>query len=464
MNDNEGGAPDAATATEMREVDEDGYPVLRPDDMIIAVMGVTGVGKSTFISHFNPAVRIGDTLRSETSEVEPYEAVIDGQKFYLVDTPGFNDTNLSDVEVLRKVAAWLNRTFRAKVRLAGIVYLHSIADPRMVGSAMRNLRMFKQLCGDGALERVVLGTTKWSTTPEEVGKQREDELVTNKAYWADLIAKGSVMLRHDKEERSARHIIKHIRSRYAKSQHNPVSLKIQTEMAGGKSLDQTSAGLEIEAERERLMAKHKKEMRVLQEEWRQAQEARDFEARRELESLKADLEAKMKKEQEDSRRMRVTLEQLHQQRNAELQRHRETAHERHLVYVRDIARQEAELNALKRLGNLEQKVAVADMERRLALAEAEASRLGGLEQQVAAANKEKDRALAEAKASRLGELEQKAAVAKMKKKLALAEAEVLRLGGLEQKAAVTKMEKILALTKAKAARLGEQIVRLRSRR
>ncbi|KAL8365250.1 hypothetical protein RB595_004179 [Gaeumannomyces hyphopodioides] len=182
--------------------------------------------------------------------------------------------------------------FQVKVRLAGIVYLHSIAESRITGSAMKNLRMFKQLCGDGALERVALGTTMWGHILEEVSKRWEGGLKIERAFWADLIEKDSVMLRHGDDEHSAR----------------PVGLKIQTEMAGGKSLYQTSAGLEVEAERERLMAKHKDEMRILQAEWEEAQKARDTEAKKELESLKANLEAKMRREREDSQRMPATVE------------------------------------------------------------------------------------------------------------------------------------------------------------
>ncbi len=36
----------------------------RPDDVVIAVMGVTGVGKSTFISHFSKTAVVGDGVKS----------------------------------------------------------------------------------------------------------------------------------------------------------------------------------------------------------------------------------------------------------------------------------------------------------------------------------------------------------------------------------------------------------------
>ena len=52
---------------------------------------------------------------------------------------------------------------------AGIIYLHEITLKHMTDTALKNLDMFRKLCGDDALMKVVLGTTKWG----EVGDNRE---------------------------------------------------------------------------------------------------------------------------------------------------------------------------------------------------------------------------------------------------------------------------------------------------
>lgn len=78
---------------------------------------------------------------------------------YLIDTPGFDDTNRSDTQVLTEIATWLGDSYRSKVLLHGIIYLHRITDVRMSGSARRNLLMFKHLCGDEYLKKVILVTT-----------------------------------------------------------------------------------------------------------------------------------------------------------------------------------------------------------------------------------------------------------------------------------------------------------------
>lgn len=43
---------------------------------------------------------------------------------YLVDTPGFDDTNRSDTDVLKAIATWLTKSYAKDVRLNGILYLH----------------------------------------------------------------------------------------------------------------------------------------------------------------------------------------------------------------------------------------------------------------------------------------------------------------------------------------------------
>ena len=79
-----------------------------------------------------------------------------GIRIHLIDTPGFDDTELKETDILRKIAAWLGDAYDSEIRLSGLVYLHRISDPRMPGSAKRNLHMFQRLCGPQCLQGVVL--------------------------------------------------------------------------------------------------------------------------------------------------------------------------------------------------------------------------------------------------------------------------------------------------------------------
>jgi len=60
-------------------------------------------------SHSN--LRIGVNLASCTAEVQlADEFALDGRQVILVDTPGFDDTNKSDTDILKLIAAFLATT------------------------------------------------------------------------------------------------------------------------------------------------------------------------------------------------------------------------------------------------------------------------------------------------------------------------------------------------------------------
>ena len=80
---------------------------------------------------------------------------------YLVDTPGFDDTEMSDTDVLYKFVEWLQLQAQNKLKLSGLIYLHRITDNRMPGSATRNLSMMLKLVGEENLKNVVLVTSRW---------------------------------------------------------------------------------------------------------------------------------------------------------------------------------------------------------------------------------------------------------------------------------------------------------------
>lgn len=90
------------------------------------------------------------------------------------------------------------------MNLAGIVFLHEIAQTRLPWTAAH--RDFATLlCGDDALGNVVLATTKWARGPEDIHADRERELADG--YWKEMIEHGSTMARFYPEQASALRII-----------------------------------------------------------------------------------------------------------------------------------------------------------------------------------------------------------------------------------------------------------------
>lgn len=97
---------------------------------------------------------------AETSEVEDWTFMYKpGLRVHLIDTPGFDDTNKKDVEVLRDIAGWLGVTYKKKILLSGLIYLHPIdSEVRLCGicSCSKNSAVqtafvessWQQQCGD----------------------------------------------------------------------------------------------------------------------------------------------------------------------------------------------------------------------------------------------------------------------------------------------------------------------------
>lgn len=194
-----------------------------------------------------------------TASISIHPTCIEGENIYLVDTPGFDDTNRTDTDILEEIASWLERSYDANIKLAGIVYLHRIQDNRFSGSNTRNIHLFRELCGKDSLASVVLVTTMWDTLPADKAEEREEELKTKTEYWGDLVRHGCTVLRQDDGAASAQRIIRHILD-----QRRPVTLQIQEEIAEGMDLHETGAGKVLKEELEKQQEMYEAKMALLE--------------------------------------------------------------------------------------------------------------------------------------------------------------------------------------------------------
>ena len=139
--------------------------------------------------------------------------------------------------------------------LAGIIYIHRIADNRFGGIAGRNFNMFRKLCGNNTLENVVLVTNMWGLDDEDVdvNLSREEEL--SDKFFKLTLDKGAQMVRHLGTTGSAHNIIRKIIN------NNPVALQIQRELVDeGKNTIDTAAGESINQELKEQIKRHKAEL------------------------------------------------------------------------------------------------------------------------------------------------------------------------------------------------------------
>lgn len=177
---------------------------------------------------------------SVTTKVQPYPLSLSGKNFVLVDTPGFDDGERTDEDVFESLADWLRQSYNKGQRFNGLLYLHRIIANREKGSDLRNLRVFKKLCGEENFDKVVLGITWWDQVEPEVALAREQMLRETPDFWGDMVRKGSRIERipHDKAQ-----CIQFVLE-FAKNQRT--TLRIQDEMVEGKEARETTAAKEME--------------------------------------------------------------------------------------------------------------------------------------------------------------------------------------------------------------------------
>jgi hypothetical protein len=62
----------------------------------------------------------------------------------LIDTPGFDDTNRSDAEILQTIALFLSGSEQAGLPLTGIIFLQSVYGIRMQGSEKSRIMLIEK--------------------------------------------------------------------------------------------------------------------------------------------------------------------------------------------------------------------------------------------------------------------------------------------------------------------------------
>jgi hypothetical protein len=248
-----------------------------------------------------------------------------------VDTPGFDDTYRSDTDILHEISYWLADNYSKSRKLAGIIYLHDMKHDRMTRSAMVNLAMFQNLCGEDCLSNVVLTTTKWSTQAEELIRQKEHEveLTTSDSFWGLLVRKGVRVRQYDRTYDCALSIIEMLETKKS------VVLDIQHQLIDeGKTLAETSAGRKLEEDINRERERHQKELQAVTDSVEAALRNKDYEMEEILRKHKAEMQERIAKSDEDRIRGEEAFNQKieemrHRHENdAAAQRAREEAHAR----------------------------------------------------------------------------------------------------------------------------------------
>ncbi|CAE6474766.1 unnamed protein product [Rhizoctonia solani] len=294
---------------------------------LIAIFGATGTGKTTFVNDASGGeLRVGHNSHACTKDVEQSPIFqVDDRNVVLFDTPGFDDTHLSDTEILKRISGFLAASYQKGYKLTGIIYMHRISDIRVGGISRRTFNVFRKLCGKDSLSNVLLVTNMWSDPPTTQQIDRENELRTHVDFFQPAIEQGATMVRRAHKDKQSAHTI--IRTLL---QRDPIAMQVQKELVDqGKALSDTGAGREVEHELIMAAEKHKMEMSELKTEMEKALKDRDERTQMELAQYHQEAKAAEEKRQTELTALRKGYddEQVRWQKQAEQARTEQKAME-----------------------------------------------------------------------------------------------------------------------------------------
>lgn len=227
---------------------------------MIVIMGVTGAGKSYFINQLakKEVVKEGFDLDSCTQACALVPITIGRSRVLVIDTPGFDDGERTDSEILTEISRILAAQYELGVELKGVIYIHRITDIRYSRAAVKTFEIFKKICGQTALSNVLLVTSRWEGVDPATGAGRERQLKDK--FWAYMLGHGSNMSRFHGDRPSAVGLVSQL------LQKDTVVLQLQKELVSeGKQLEDTAAGAYVSNNLEKLKEKYQQELAALEE-------------------------------------------------------------------------------------------------------------------------------------------------------------------------------------------------------
>ncbi|KAH7904134.1 P-loop containing nucleoside triphosphate hydrolase protein [Hygrophoropsis aurantiaca] len=260
-------------------------------------MGPTGAGKSTFINTVagkTDATLVGHGLTSCTSALQHVivpHPTDPGRRIVFVDTPGFNDTNIDDYDILERISAWLAKSYSNRVKVSAVLYLHDITMNRMTGASKKTLNLFQHLCGEKASKGVFFVTTRWGPASSVDEEKREDEL--KETFFSSMLGHGATCERFLLSHESAWAIVNLVINKGALVE----ALQIQEELVDlKKRLQETSAGAALYEQLQKICDENVQRLKrsMSEEEIRKLKETNKA-ISAQLEALKVPLSTKFKR-------------------------------------------------------------------------------------------------------------------------------------------------------------------------
>jgi hypothetical protein len=244
--------------------------------------------------------------------------------YTLIDTPGFDDTDREDYDIFQAIVEWMENSYREGTRINGILYLHRITDRRMQGTTLRNLAMFRKICGEDCFKNVLLGTTCWDLVEPVIGAAREEELSNTPEFWGDMLKRGSQILRVYPNRTSNLKILRRMMGKEG------VTMKTQDELVNqGLSIQETQAVrtnsdfARLEAMRREHEAAEKAKKELIARQLKEAEIAAENVRQAREQAMREGQAAQERQRQKAIRQMQEMQRAAEKRRKRELERERQ---------------------------------------------------------------------------------------------------------------------------------------------
>ncbi|KAL4065611.1 P-loop containing nucleoside triphosphate hydrolase protein [Scleroderma yunnanense] len=262
------------------------------------VMGYTGSGKSNFINKLTGGKdeNGANRLASCTQGIREFTMTKNGNRYVFVDTPGFDGTCRSDRDILQTISDWLEKRYRGRVKLSGIIYTHCITANRSTCSMYKSPQAFGRLCRGGAVERVQLVTTMWDgVRNQSVASSRVSEL--EGSLWEPLVMAGARHKKFNNTPESAWNIICDVTG-------DAEALLPQEELVGAeRKLNETNAGKALYIQFQKLLQEQKDTIKQLSD---VAKAQQDPASAKELEGEYKRIEAQLQKTWDEMEKLKIS--------------------------------------------------------------------------------------------------------------------------------------------------------------
>ncbi|KAF9008352.1 hypothetical protein BDQ17DRAFT_1422424 [Cyathus striatus] len=144
----------------------------KPTDLVIAVIGSSGVGKSTLINTLSSGsnrTKVNRNLKCGTHGIAAFPCTHppdSSKRHVIVDTPGFDDPYVTISHILDRLSAWLEASYNGRMKLAGVIYIHEASQPQPGRNGKvtdEHLEKIRKLCSEHrSVLPLVLGMSNWN--------------------------------------------------------------------------------------------------------------------------------------------------------------------------------------------------------------------------------------------------------------------------------------------------------------